>query len=271
MDIWHASDPSSADLRYGWLGRAADCCGQRQALDASFAISVGNNVPLALNGQSYKPVSFTDPRNYQWLGEEGEKAAFEKMNVAAKTGEQVLDFIGGIAVDARASSDRVRAAALSYRTPIVYGRAGRLGVELQNVAAMIADQLPTRLFYVSQGGYDTHQGQRARHVNLMQELNAAVTGFFKDLQRIGAADRVVLMTFSEFGRRVRENGSRGTDHGTAGPMLVMGPQVRGGVIGTHPNLADRAVSKTSPPSSTPVSSSFSAKLGRTPVGSSTPW
>jgi uncharacterized protein (DUF1501 family) len=105
------------------------------------------------------------------------------------------------------------------------------------VSALIAGRLRTRVYYVFQEGYDTHAGQRQRHDRLMADLNAAVTAFQKDLARHGNANRVLTMTFSEFGRRVEENGSGGTDHGTAAPMFLIGPGVTAGVHGQHPSLS----------------------------------
>jgi uncharacterized protein (DUF1501 family) len=104
------------------------------------------------------------------------------------------------------------------------------------VAQMIAGGLKTRVYYVSMGGFDTHANEKQAHDRLMQTLSAGIGAFMKDLKSQGNHQKVVLMTFSEFGRRVSENASRGTDHGTAAPMFVMGANVKGGVYGDHPSL-----------------------------------
>ncbi len=109
---------------------------------------------------------------------------------------------------------------------------------LQLVAGLIARGFGTRIFYVSLEGFDTHANQGPGHANLLSDLADAVTGFFQTLKAGGHDGRVRLMTFSEFGRRVRENGSRGTDHGAASCLFVAGPSVKGGVVGRHPSLAD---------------------------------
>jgi uncharacterized protein (DUF1501 family) len=111
-----------------------------------------------------------------------------------------------------------------------------LGQQLQMVAQMIAGGLKTRVYYVSLGGFDTHSNERASHDRLMTTLSAGVSAFMKDLKSQGNHQRTLVMTFSEFGRRVGENASRGTDHGTAAPMFVFGDMVRGGVYGDHPSL-----------------------------------
>src|SRR5437667_2668886 len=102
---------------------------------------------------------------------------------------------------------------------------------------MIAGGLPTRVYYTSQGGFDTHAGQANAHERLMGELNDALTAFAADLKQQGNFDRVLLMTFSEFGRRVAENASGGTDHGAAAPMFIVGGKLKAGFLGRQPSLA----------------------------------
>ena len=104
------------------------------------------------------------------------------------------------------------------------------------LARLIAGGLTTRVYYLSHGGFDTHSGQAGTHQRLLGELANAVTAFCHDLRNKGLLDRVALMTFSEFGRRVAENASKGTDHGTAAPLLVMGGAVRPGLYGRQPSL-----------------------------------
>ena len=103
---------------------------------------------------------------------------------------------------------------------------------------MIRAELPTRVYYVALGGFDTHAGQPWRHQSLLSELAKGLAGFQQELAATGHADRVVTLTFSEFGRRVRENASQGTDHGAAGPVFLTGEPVRPGLLGEHPSLID---------------------------------
>jgi uncharacterized protein (DUF1501 family) len=120
----------------------------------------------------------------------------------------------------------------------VRGFGGGLQQKLQLVAGLIARGFGTRIFYVSLDGFDTHAEQGPAHKRLLGELADAVRGFFDTLIQGGYDKRVRLMTFSEFGRRTQENGSRGTDHGAASCLFVAGPSVKGGVVGKHPSLAD---------------------------------
>jgi uncharacterized protein (DUF1501 family) len=124
----------------------------------------------------------------------------------------------------------------SYQPAVTYPQNG-LGERLKLVAQLIASDLGTQIFFVSLGGFDTHAEQPAAHAGLMGELSTAVQAFYADLKGHKLADRVVLATFSEFGRRVKENGSLGTDHGAASQMFVVTPG-KGGLHGAHPNLAD---------------------------------
>jgi uncharacterized protein (DUF1501 family) len=115
---------------------------------------------------------------------------------------------------------------------------GGLSQKLQIIAGLIAKEFGTRIYYVSLDGFDTHANQDAAHSTLLADLADSIGAFFQTLKNNGHRGRVRLMTFSEFGRRVRENGSRGTDHGAASCLFVAGPSVQGGVIGKHPSLAD---------------------------------
>jgi len=130
---------------------------------------------------------------------------------------------------------RVEKIISSYRPMADYPRS-KLARSLQRVAALIHAGLETRVYYVSQGGYDTHANQLANHTRLLGQLSGAMQAFQKDLTAHRKDDQVLTMTFSEFGRRPSENGSLGTDHGTAAPLFVMGAPVRGGLLGSAPDL-----------------------------------
>ena len=154
---------------------------------------------------------------------------------AAKTSGSSLDFLERTALDAQLSSDKVLEIARKTRPLASYPRS-QIADSLSLVARMIAGGLPTRVYYVSHGGYDTHQGQAPTHQRLMTELGGALGAFCADLKAQGNFNRVMLMTFSEFGRRVEQNASGGTDHGAAAPMFVLGGGVRPGMFGKYPSL-----------------------------------
>jgi uncharacterized protein (DUF1501 family) len=140
------------------------------------------------------------------------------------------------ALDAQVSSDRIRAAVA--KPPLVPYPGHGLANQLKMIGAMIRDGMPTRVYYASMGGFDTHGGQLGPHANLMRQLSESVLAFQRDLKEQRNDARVTTMVFSEFGRRVKQNASGGTDHGTAAPMFFIGPAVKPGVWGNHPSLTD---------------------------------
>ena len=241
MDIWHSADVSDRPKKSGWLGRLADLT-NTDAEDPDYTINISAQPPLALSGKNYRPISFRDPNQYRFQGTEGQMKAFEKISTrVADDKSAVLALLGKTAENARKSSQEIRTAARSYRTPVRYPQGGRgagIGGSLRSVAAMIKAGLSTRVFYVYHGGYDTHNNQAGRQNNLLTQLSQALGAFQKDLKRLGVADRVATLVFSEFGRRVKENGSRGTDHGAAGISFLMGAKVKGGLHGKMPSLTD---------------------------------
>jgi uncharacterized protein (DUF1501 family) len=147
-----------------------------------------------------------------------------------------LDFLRRTAMDAQVSSDQILEIAKRYKGGVEYPRTA-LGTSLALVARMIGGGLSSRVYYVSQGGYDTHTNQADTHSRLMGELDAALAAFCADLRKQGNFGRVLLSTFSEFGRRVAENGNAGTDHGAAAPLFVLGGAVKPGLFGQTPSLA----------------------------------
>lgn len=155
----------------------------------------------------------------------------------APSAEDQLSFLSRTTLDAVANSDRIIRATGDH-TPVGEYPRGDFGAGLRTVAAMIAGQMPTRVYYVSLGGFDTHANQAGRHDQLMATFAQGIDAFLKDMKAQGNADRVMVMTFSEFGRRVAQNASGGTDHGAAAPMFLFGSRLRSGIMGQHPSLTD---------------------------------
>ncbi len=254
-EIWQTAADADKNEAYGWLGRYFDsCC---KGADPTVGVAIGNTSPQAFNAQNPTGVSFSRPEQYRWINGDkssSSQALFREMNSpgegaadtdaggsigmiggSKKTHGSTLDFLQRTALDAQLSSDKVLEIAKKYKASVDYP-AGPLADSLNLVARMIAGGLPTRVYYVSQGGYDTHTNEAPTHDRLMAELNGALSAFAKDLQAQGNFSRVMLITFSEFGRRVTQNASNGTDHGAAAPMFVMGGGVKPGVFGKYPSL-----------------------------------
>jgi uncharacterized protein (DUF1501 family) len=233
MDIWHTGDLRGRRRDTGWVGRAIDeCCGG--SAESNLVVNIGNELPYALHAHRHKAVSFQQPQSYRWQGSAQVEEDFAALN-RAREGESAVDWLHRQAAAARASSAEVRRAAAGYQTSTAYPTQP-LGRDLRTVAGLIDGGLRTRVYYTSLGGFDTHVRQKNSHDNLMRALGDSLTAFQADLEAHGHADRVVTMVFSEFGRRVEENASGGTDHGTAGCMFVLGTKVRGGWHGRYPSL-----------------------------------
>jgi len=236
MGFWHTGVPNGGEP-LGWLGRLADGAYDHDA-QGNMIVNIGTRQSLAVQARHHQPLVFNDPRSFRREGSEAEKQAIEGITPGADA-NPTLDFLSATATNAVESSAFVREAAAGYNSPIDYGIGG-LSPQLRRVAALINADMPTRLYYVSYQGnsFDTHVHQADPHARLLTYTADAVRGFVQDLTRIGRADDVAIMMFTEFGRRVEENASLGTDHGTATPMFVIGNGVEGGLHGRHPSLTD---------------------------------
>jgi uncharacterized protein (DUF1501 family) len=260
--VWETADPSNRSAT-GWLGRYFDnaCPGA----DPTVGISLNQTQPEAFGAVKNPGVCLSSPELYRWIHGGGEQAQAEEffadlnqpdhlededqpnsgssiaMPAGGKTGgisgEGNLAFLERVALDARVSSKTILALAAKHQTRVPYD-ATPLARNLNLVARMIAGAMPTRVYYLSHGGFDTHNQQLNSHERLLAQLDSGLKSFFTDLKEQGNDKRVVLMTFSEFGRRVAENASAGTDHGKASCLFLAGPGIKGGLHGTHPSLTD---------------------------------
>ncbi len=245
MDIWHSADPKRVTPT-GWLGRASGELDNKSGGVPS--IHVGQaKLPLALNGSAVGgSISIGEQNTFRLeMGDSnaGEQKARRKLleDVSASAGaagsDELLSFVQRRQVQTLTAVDNLREL---LEGPNAVRRTGYypLMKKLNLVAGLIAKGFGTRVFYVSIDGFDTHAQQAGPHGQLLTELADSISNFFQALKASGDADRVRVMTFSEFGRRVQENGSRGTDHGAASCMFVAGSAMKGGVVGKHPSLAD---------------------------------
>nr|BCX01929.1 MAG: hypothetical protein KatS3mg041_1975 [Bacteroidota bacterium] len=236
-DIWLTASDGATVLDTGWLGRYLS----RQYPEFPdvlpsdpMAIQIGLGASLAFHGPNGEMVTSlsTPDEFYSLVGEGSVNRGVFPDTPAGKE----LQFLHTVYEGTYQYASVIKRAADRVQNRASYG-ADSLSRSLAIVARLIAGGLSTRLYLVQQGGYDTHALQANTHTNLLRTLAGAVRAFYEDLRALGCADRVVLMTFSEFGRRPRENGSAGTDHGTAAPLFVVGRAVQGGILGPRPNLA----------------------------------
>jgi uncharacterized protein (DUF1501 family) len=246
MDIWQAASTAD-DPAEGWLGKA-----MKQSPAPGFHLTAGGNeaAPLALAGAPARVPSVGSLADFTLKTAaagpaDGDrqrtliKAASDPNAMPAKPAAPgLLDFVRRTAADSYASSDRLRAVAKGYEPKADYPPTG-LATRLKLAAQLIEAGVGARVFYVSIDGFDTHAGQGGQfgaHAALVGEVSGAISAFYKDVAARGHGNRVCVMTFSEFGRRAKENGSGGTDHGSGAPMVLVGGRVTPGVVGPHPSL-----------------------------------
>ncbi len=232
FEIWHTADERGRAVGAGWIGRL--CEAAFTAPHPNRVVHVGPRMPYALFSSRHPAAAFTTPAGYRWVRNEDELAALERDDATAN---EALALLRERMREARVSSAALRRAVLGYRTPIDYPDEP-FAEALRSAAALLDGDVGVRVLSVELGGFDTHNDQRSSHDRLMATLDAGLGAFLGDLERSAAGRAAVVVVFSEFGRRVRENGSRGTDHGTAGPLLVAGGRVRGGLFGEHPSLTE---------------------------------
>ncbi len=262
--IWETADTSNHSST-GWLGRYFDnaCPGA----DPTVGISFNKTQPESFGALKNPGVCLNSPELYRWIHSGGNKDQAEQFfadlnkpdtevdheddepnnggsiampaggKIGGITGEGNLAFLERVALDARVSSKKILEMAAKHRTNVPYD-GSPLARNLNLVSRMIAGGMPTRVYYVSHGGFDTHNQQVNSHDRLLGQLDSALKSFFTDLKQQGNDKRVVVMTFSEFGRRVSENASAGTDHGKASCLFLAGPGIKGGLYGRQPSLTD---------------------------------
>jgi len=237
--IWETGDPVG-NTYTGWLGRFLDTT-LADVDNPLKALAIGPMVPMTLAAERSAVPSIESVNTFRFLlGRDDAGPILDAYRTMyGDSPEQVPDYIGlvrKVEANADQSVKDLQAIATRYTSAVQYPQ-NPLGRELQLVAQIIAAGLGTRIFHVTLGGFDDHAAEVYTHYRLMQDLGDSVAAFYQDLQNHNLADQVVTMTFSEFGRRVKENAGRGTDHGTAAPLFVIGNKVKGGVYGDDPILS----------------------------------
>jgi uncharacterized protein (DUF1501 family) len=242
MAIWHSADvnlprkdvvDAESKAAYGWIGQALDG-GPRPADGAPGATFIGTGaMPAALRSRRSVASALTRPEDTLLHLKTKPTAG------PSGPGEGLAAFVQRSTLDAYATSERMAEVLRASDTGAAYPATGLAG-QLRVVARLLKGGVGTRVYYTSQpqNAYDTHAVQLPAHADLLGELSGALKAFLDDLAAAKLAERVVVLCFSEFGRRVAENGSQGTDHGSAGPVFLAGPRVKAGVVGKTPSLID---------------------------------
>ncbi|HRF23843.1 MAG TPA: DUF1501 domain-containing protein, partial [Chitinophagaceae bacterium] len=236
MDIWHTASNSNEYWNNGWVGRYLDaqCSGCDKPTQA---IEIDDVLSLSMKGNNLNGIAVRDPKRL--YGTANEKFFKEVNSSHLKDGsEEPVDYLYKTLAETMSSADYIFKQSKLHPTGAEYPKTG-LGNSMKTIASLIFSEINTKVYYVSLGSFDTHVGQEGRQENLFKEMNDAVKAFVKDLKANGRFEDVMLFTFSEFGRRVAQNASGGTDHGTANNMfLISGGLKQKGLINEMPNLSD---------------------------------
>ena len=226
QEIWQTASDSDTYINEGWLGRYLDLQCNTHTPTAGINIDTIDN--LSLKGDSPNSITVKDPNR------------FKIKNIKEETGvlseNSSLDFVRKVANSVLEGSEEIQKALTKSTTENSYPKTA-LGKNLEWIARLVKGNLNSKVYYTSQGGYDTHDNQLAIQKNKFTELDGAIYSFYQDLKQANLLQNVTIVVFSEFGRRVKDNGN-GTDHGTAAPMFIIGGQNQGKVIGNNPNLSD---------------------------------
>ncbi len=250
VDIWSTADPANSS-GLGWVGRYLDSL--PSPVDALIGWNTTGSLPHVLQASHTAVPAIASPQGYSFSSPNAGAEATSERSTALRIASHVpvdrpeLAFVYGSSQAALGTLDRVATVA-AYTPTLAYPTSG-LGQALRAVAGAMNKGIGTRVFYVTTGGFDTHAAQNVNaangaYYNLMATLNDALLAFYNDLKNQGLLDDTLMLSFSEFGRRISENGSQGTDHGSASAMLVMGGKVNGGLYGTAPNLNTDASNPT---------------------------
>ncbi len=241
MDIWHTCEPEKVGTE-GWLGRAIRDLDPK-AENVLTGVNFGRGLPRAMALTGVPVASVAVLETYGVLtgisGEEERSQAldlFSRMySPIAGTGH-VMDYLGSTGLDALKGADILKTVPDMYRSSVEYNDS-IIGRNLQGIAKVLTANLGTRIFYTQQPGYDTHANQGPVHSNLLSHLSQAIKDFYDDLREHDASDNVLMYIFTEFGRRVKDNGS-GTDHGAGGLAMAIGDPVKGGIYSEYPSLKE---------------------------------
>jgi uncharacterized protein (DUF1501 family) len=234
MDIWHSASNSNDYVYTGWLGRYLDA--QCKGCDKPTQIlEVDDVLSLALKGNEKNGLAFTDPRR---LYSSSNERFYKDINAAHQGSEETVDYLYKTMSETLSSANYIFQQSKKNPTSATYP-ATEMGKNLKTIASLIMSDINTKVYYLSLGSFDTHVNQEVQQKRLFAELNDAVKAFTADLKKNNRFDDVLMMTFSEFGRRVSQNASNGTDHGTANNMFfISGGLKEKGILNAMPDLKD---------------------------------
>ena len=244
MDIWHTAEPDDFASE-GWLGKAARQLDPKSENPAT-VVNIGQGLPRALVADGVSVASVSDINAYglltsveQDLERQRILNHFAQMYAPATGRVPIMEYIARTGTDALKGADEIKKAAHSYQSNVEYG-SNTISNRLKDVAKVHLADIGSKIIYTEYGGFDTHAAQASSHPKLWGDVSTAIADFWDDLKAHNADDNVSMLVFSEFGRRVKENGG-GTDHGAAGVSFLIGPNVNGGSFSDYPDIRAEAL------------------------------
>jgi len=245
LEIWHTAQPETTAAKHGWLGRFLDRSAE-QDLEKLAGIAFAERLPQSLLADRANIPAVREMESYGVFVEGEEDVRLKRRLIeqlaapASEPGAEnlTLDFLKRQASNTYVGAKKLREAAERFQPKGEYE--GPLGDQFRMATQVIAADLGTRIIHLALDGFDTHANQPGMHAELLGQLSRGVSQFLRDIKDVGRSDDVLVMTYSEFGRRVKENGSHGTDHGAAAPMFFFGEKIGAGFHGDHPSLTELA-------------------------------
>lgn len=240
MDIWQTAQPDIEGTT-GWLGRYAEQA-LAQVKNPLKALTIGHPANRSLTSERFSAPMIESIDTYNWIDPHTPQESANRIARAfiemyrLQLDNSRLKITSEKGLDVYESVEAIQSLKNAYQNSVEYPNSG-LAKDLQLVCKMLAADAGTKIFYVQLDGFDDHANEKQQHADLLKVFDQALTAFYQDLEAHGWAERTAVMTFSEFGRRVRENGNKGTDHGTAAPVFVLGGSVNGGLYGQYPSLS----------------------------------
>ena len=238
MDIWQSASDENQYLQTGWVGRWLDSQCKNGSCHAYDALEIDEALSLTMKGEKLKGIAFADYKKFYNIANNAYLKRLAEATPTPAHDDTPVEYLQKTFVSASQSAQIIHDKTKSYSSFAIYPQHA-LAKKLKVVADLVKAEAPAAVYYVSISGFDTHAGQRFFHNNLLKQYSESIKAFTDDLRKAGRLDDVMVMTFSEFGRRAKENGSKGTDHGTASNVYIMGGKLKKkGFLNAAPNLTD---------------------------------
>ncbi len=236
MDIWHTGSNSDEIWSTGWLGRYLDAsCHSCESPHG--IVELDDNLSLAMKGERLNGLAMSNPKSFLNKVRQSRASQLIRLNAEQAHEETNLGYLYKTLVETNQSAEYVAQKIKRYKTSASYPQSG-FAKDLKTIAELIGSGMETSVYYASLGGFDTHAGQKGKQARLLNTYSEAMKAFVDDLKRNNLFKDTLILTFSEFGRRVGQNASAGTDHGTANNLFVIGESVKAGMFNSSPNLTD---------------------------------